>query len=736
MVDSPGQTLFQSLSQFLTHPRSNERYTMRTTTKLIVANSLLTLLIVLALAIFVLNSFYAVELQEEHDDLEKCINTFWAILGHKGTEFRLEDGRLLVGNHVLNNNFETTDKVQKIFGGVATIFMGDERVSTNVLDTQGKRAVGTRLVGPAHTSIFKEGLSFRGEAPILGHVYLTAYDPIRDKNGAIIGALFVGVKKSTFQEHFNQVKSPIILMLVVLLGFVGIVAFLLLKITRKLESTEATNLNFLRTLIDTIPTPIFYKDEKGRYLGANKAYEAYVGMAQDEFVGKSPSDLWPQELAEEYQNQDQWLFENPGVQIYEGSIVTADGTQHEVIFHKATFYSRYGAVAGLVGIILDITERKCAEEETQRAYRQLNDIIEFLPDATFVVDKDKRVIAWNLAIEKMTGVAKESILGKGDYAYAEPFYGVRRPTLIDFIDKDETELRANYDYVQKNGRTIFAQVTLPALGNHDTRFVSSTASPLLDVYGNHVGSIQSIRDLTENRRESVEKSKLNAQLHHSQMMQSVMIQLGHDLKTPLTPLIALLPIITGQLSDPQLKRMVDICWGSARQINELTNKTLDFAALSSMSASVERQDILLAASVDALLARQFKGVSCENLIASDIVVLAEPHLLDEILTNLISNAVCFSPSHETVQITAEQTVEFVTVAVRDNGIGLAPQHLECIFDEFFKVDESRHDLAMSGLGLSICKKIVFNQKGKIWAESSGLGQGSTFFFTLPRNVNK
>lgn len=696
-------------------------------------NSLITLVIVLAFAIFVLNRFYTEELHQEQNNLEKCIRTFWVILRHNGSEFRLSGQQLLAGDQVINGNFEAPDKVQEIFGGFATVFMGDKRVSTNVLDDDGNRAVGTPLVGPAYTAIFKEGKPYRGEAQILGHPYLTAYDPIRDRNGSVIGVLFVGVKKSLFLEHFDRIKSPIILMLVVLFASLTILTFLLLRITRKLESAEAKNLRFLRTLMDTIPSPIFYKDVKGRYLGFNKAYEIYVGITQDQLIGKTPFELWPHDLAEVYQQQDQKLFDNPGTQKYEASMITADGTRHDVIFHKATFCSQYGAVAGLVGVILDITERKTAEDEIQNAYQQVLDIIEFLPDATFVLDKENRVIAWNRSMEEMTGVTKNEILGKGDYAHSEPFYGVRRPILIDMIGKDDNELRANYDYVQKNGRTIFAQVTLPPIGNRDTRFVSSTASPLFDKLGNQVGRIQSIRDLTENKRVYIEKSRLKGQLHRSQMMQSVIVQLGHDLKTPLTPLITLLPIITEKLSDPQLKRMIDICFENAHQINDLTNKTLNFAALSSIPGSAKRENIVLAPTLNAIIANCFKDASCEIAIASDVIIQAEPDQLNELFGNLISNAIRYSTTQGVVRITAEQSVTSVTVAVRDDGVGLAPQHIERIFDEFFKVDESRHDLANSGLGLSICKRIVLSHQGKIWAESPGIGQGTSLFFTLPRN---
>lgn len=78
------------------------------------------------------------------------------------------------------------------------------------------------------------------------------------------------------------------------------------------------------------------------------------------------------------------------------------------------------------------------------ANKQLQDIIDFLPDPTFVIDSDKKVIAWNRAIEEMTGVRKEEIIGKGDYAYAVPFYGKPRPVLIDLIYSDDRETELQY----------------------------------------------------------------------------------------------------------------------------------------------------------------------------------------------------------------------------------------------------------------------------------------------------
>jgi methyl-accepting chemotaxis protein len=127
---------------------------------------------------------------------ESHLKTFWELLRSKGEALRIVDGRLLAGNYPLNGNYELPDKVKEIFGGTATIFMGDVRVSTNVLKEDGSRAVGTRLEGPAYDALFRKGKPYRGEAPILGIQYFTAYDPIRNSDGKVIGALYVGVKKS------------------------------------------------------------------------------------------------------------------------------------------------------------------------------------------------------------------------------------------------------------------------------------------------------------------------------------------------------------------------------------------------------------------------------------------------------------------------------------------------------------------------------------------------------------
>jgi PAS domain S-box-containing protein len=141
------------------------------------------------------------------------------------------------------------------------------------------------------------------------------------------------------------------------------------KIISKQEQIEPADLSmqFLRTLIDTIPSPLFFKDSKGRYLGCNTAFEAYLGLTRDQLVGRSVYDIAPKELADVYSKQDQALIDNPCVQIYEGRVKYADGTHHDVMFHKAVFNNSEGDPAGIVGVMLDISARKLAEQRLSEA---------------------------------------------------------------------------------------------------------------------------------------------------------------------------------------------------------------------------------------------------------------------------------------------------------------------------------------------------------------------------------
>lgn len=124
--------------------------------------------------------------------------------------------------------------------------------------------------------------------------------------------------------------------------------------------------DFMQAVINAAPTPIFYKDAEGRYLGCNEAFEKYIGLRREQLIGKSVFELFDHDLAKVYFEADKALFDKKGTQIYEAKVAYADGSIHDVMFHKAYFQAFDAGIEGIVGSILDITERKKAEKSLEQ----------------------------------------------------------------------------------------------------------------------------------------------------------------------------------------------------------------------------------------------------------------------------------------------------------------------------------------------------------------------------------
>ncbi|MDO9549916.1 MAG: PAS domain S-box protein [Methanoregula sp.] len=165
----------------------------------------------------------------------------------------------------------------------------------------------------------------------------------------------------------------------------------------------------------------------------------------------------------------------------------------------------------------NIRERRLAEYAAREYEKRLGDIIGFLPDAVLAIDNEGRVIAWNNAIELMTGVAAKEMLGKGDHEYSLPFYGERRPILIDLVLTENYGAETKYDYIQHDGEKITSEAYVPSIFSGKGAYLWGTASPLYDSTGNRVGAIEVIRDISERKRTELELVSAQQQLkeaHH------------------------------------------------------------------------------------------------------------------------------------------------------------------------------------------------------------------------------
>jgi len=213
-------------------------------------------------------------------------------------------------------------------------------------------------------------------------------------------------------------------------------------------------------------------------------------------------------------------------------------------------------------------------------------------------------------------------------------------------------------------------------------------------------------------------------------------QLGHDLKNPLQPLIGLLPSLVEKETDPEKKELLQIMSNNAEHMKNLIRDTLELAKLRSETIEFNMESINLkdeaqkATEAQKLLLKENK-IIIENKIPNDIIVQADSLRLNEVFTNLITNSVKYT-AEDGGKITLDATVEddTVTVSLQDTGIGMSKEQINKIFDEFYKADKFSSEYSSTGLGLAICKRIVEKMDGRIWVESPGPGQGSTFYFTL------
>jgi PAS domain S-box-containing protein len=149
--------------------------------------------------------------------------------------------------------------------------------------------------------------------------------------------------------------------------------------------------------------------------------------------------------------------------------------------------------------IRQAVQQRRAEASIRDHERREADIINFLPDATFAIDRSGHIIAWNRAIEEMTGFPAADMLGKGDYEYAIPFYGQRQPVLIDLIYESDEVIAKNYAHIVHEKDNLIAETSLPRPRGHEVTLMVK-ASPLYNRQGGIVGAIESIRDITDMKK--------------------------------------------------------------------------------------------------------------------------------------------------------------------------------------------------------------------------------------------
>ncbi|MGV8056858.1 MAG: PAS domain S-box protein [Smithellaceae bacterium] len=251
-------------------------------------------------------------------------------------------------------------------------------------------------------------------------------------------------------------------------------------------------------LIEKIPFPVVLSSVKdSRFLHVNQRAADLFDLPYKEMPKANAHDYYvnPHERQMLLDN----LLATGRVRDCEAILKTKSGLPFSALVSVTIIV--FKDVLAVCSVFNNITDHKRLEEELNKAQLRFDQIIDFLPDATFVIDREGKVIAWNRAMEEMTGVYKSDMIGKGNYEYALPFYGERRRLMADLVLlPDEDFKRGNYDTVIKQGNVLYAEVYVPKIYKNKGAYLWGTASLLRDAAGNITGAIESLRDITERKQ--------------------------------------------------------------------------------------------------------------------------------------------------------------------------------------------------------------------------------------------
>lgn len=372
-------------------------------------------------------------------------------------------------------------------------------------------------------------------------------------------------------------------------------------------------------------------------------------------------------------------------------------------------------------------EHRRLDQKLHSAHQRLQDIIDFLPDATFVVDKGGTVVAWNRAMEKMTGVSKEQMLGQGNYAYSEAFYGERRPTLIDLVQNPDPGQKLDFTGMDENSHALFDELYLPRLYGGKGAYVSAKASPLYDRNGTFSGAIESIHDISD-RKEAEEKLEAS-----NRELEAFVYTVSHDLRTPLTPIIGYADFLSetyhDQLDDQALSCLSEISTAGNKMLN-LMEDLLELATVGNLE--MPQQPVDAGAVVEEVLEALAKQIAREEVqvTVTTLPMIRVPRtLLYQVFSNLISNAIRYAGKQGSpIELGGECHADSLSIFVRDHGPGIPSSEREHVFEAFYRGTSARNSVG-SGVGLATVQKIARLYGGKARVEETP-GGGATFLLEM------
>ena len=503
-------------------------------------------------------------------------------------------------------------------------------------------------------------------------------------------------------------------------------------VQRAAEETLRESEARYRLLVEGSLGMVCTHDLHGVILSVNTHGAQSIGRTREDMAGHRLSEFMPDERRLGF---DKYLADI----VRRGEVQGLLHLRHvngevRVVAYRNKLIEIPGRDSYVLGFGVDISEQIRAEDKLRALSRQSNSILESVGDGIYGIDLDGNCTVVNPAASQMLGFKPEEILGRNihdlihhSHADGTPYPAEECPIQNTLTDLDTVRV-SNEVFWRKDGSSFPVeyvarpQIEIQPGSESEYQPGAEGAQPA----GKAVGVVVAFTDTTERRA-------------LDRMKDEFISTVSHELRTPLTSLRAALGLITGgslAARPEKLRQMLDIATGNTDRLVRLVNDILELERIGSGKAELH----YTMCSADDLFRRaaglQQTGASKAQLRitfnSQGVNVWADPDRVLQTLTNLISNAIKFSPPGTEIHLRARRIdANEAEIQVRDQGRGIPEDKLESIFERFHQVDASdSRTMGGTGLGLAICRSIVNQHGGRIWATST-VGKGSNFHFTLP-----